>query len=903
MLETDMLICEYNKIPMGRSAHQGMFAASGPLLAIELMDQLKKRMEEDFHPRILICDGYRLPVNKVMFIGHTPKMGSIEDIGWMYDKIIQEAIERKITSLTLPVLGVEDRVRQKGSIKKLVALFKKKIGELLRQTQIKIIISFEEMEVQPRIIEELLDEWEITDVHTEELKNLKEFQPKKLKKKKINMTGEKLVKFAVKLNGKPGIALLDPGSEISMVNRNFVKLLEEGRDYQYLEDLQLLGPGNTELPNQGRIRINKNAGIQLTEDVERVGFEACIVPDAKGDKSWDMLIGNDLPTHLGRTTIQFEEDKKPLVMIEPTQKTQGRLKGKDGKEVKEIILDTLPMFYKGIYTNNLTVLGPFEEKEIKTSMNYAGQVLNLVAPVVKCKHLSKNFHIREGRIERDFRNGTKIKVHNETDEPIVLGKGSLIAYAVKAEEAIITANEEECGRKYCNQAESHTPKDLLKPDQGFINNLRSRIAETIQEEADRDIEHWTGEFKATLHQLKDEGILTKTDKDKIWDESRHYSTGYMVNMVMEGKSALKRKKESYLSGNQDKPPPKDQPGTTLSTVAYRNGDLVKSPNSIAFFWNRRYETDEELHQQMERRFDLIDAFQKSGTHIGEAAVVERDGRYIYGLITKIESKDKTETNHVRESLLSMRDDACKKKINKIEISNLELKEGGTLAAMLEEIFGKTNIECVITTHKAAGKIIGEKEKMTRELGKDPISLEPIENWKNGKITQEFTCPRGTVTEAKYVFDKTKTVEVNASRTRKGLCKEMVLKALRQEPVLESDIRGVEESPDELFEDYIEPENYENFTKFFIETTRIDKTPFKFPEGKQEAEQYTDLEHIINNFKRLVLGKYYHEDAKARAKLKLIIFKYRDLFATHKWNVGRIRRDFYVHKAVFKNNIS
>ena len=53
---------------------------------------------------------------------------------------------------------------------------------------------------------------------------------------------------------------------------------------------------------------------------------------------------------------------------------------------------------------------------------------------------------------------------------------------------------------------------------------------------------------------------------------------------------------------------------------------------------------------------------------------------------------------------------------------------------------------------------------------------------------------------------------------------------------------------------------------------------------------------------MVLGKYYHEDAKARAKLKLIMFKYRDLFATHKWNVGRIRRDFYVHKAVFRNNV-
>ena len=96
------------------------------------------------------------------------------------------------------------------------------------------------------------------------------------------------------------------------------------------------------------------------------------------------------------------------------------------------------MFYNGVYTNNLTVLGLFEEKEVKTSMDYAGQVLNLATPVVNCEHLHKNFHIQEGRIERDPRNGTKIRVHNETDEPIVLGKGSLIAYTVKTEEAIIT---------------------------------------------------------------------------------------------------------------------------------------------------------------------------------------------------------------------------------------------------------------------------------------------------------------------------------------------------------------------------------------------------------------------------------------------------------------------------------
>ena len=96
--------------------------------------------------------------------------------------------------------------------------------------------------------------------------------------------------------------------------------------------------------------------------------------------------------------------------------------------------------------------------------------------------------------------------------------------------------------------------------------------------------------------------------------------------------------------------------------------------------------------------------------MGEATVVGKDGRHIHGLITKIESEDRTETNHVRESLLSTRDNACGKEINKAEKPNLGLKEGATLAVMLEETFGKTDIKYVIITHKAAGKIIGDKGK-------------------------------------------------------------------------------------------------------------------------------------------------------------------------------------------------
>ena len=44
--------------------------------------------------------------------------------------------------------------------------------------------------------------------------------------------------------------------------------------------------------NQGRICTKENTGIQLTEDVERVGFEANIIPDAKGKRYMgDVVLG------------------------------------------------------------------------------------------------------------------------------------------------------------------------------------------------------------------------------------------------------------------------------------------------------------------------------------------------------------------------------------------------------------------------------------------------------------------------------------------------------------------------------------------------------------------------------------------------------------------------------------
>ena len=136
--------------------------------------------------------------------------------------------------------------------------------------------------------------------------------------------------------------------------------------------MRLLGQGDNEIPNKGTVRIKPHAGLQINDRVQRIGMEACIVDNPRGDRSWDLLINNDLPLQLGKLTIQIEEDKKPLVMIESTKEAEIKLKTLEGEDAKEVVLDTLPAFYKEVYTSNLTILESFEEKEVHTDMDYAG---------------------------------------------------------------------------------------------------------------------------------------------------------------------------------------------------------------------------------------------------------------------------------------------------------------------------------------------------------------------------------------------------------------------------------------------------------------------------------------------------------------------------------------------------
>ena len=83
-------------------------------------------MNENYIPRSIICDGYRLPTKKIMFIVHTPALQSMEDIELMYDEIINTAIDTGADSIKLPVLGADLSVQKGYSIRELVQLLREK---------------------------------------------------------------------------------------------------------------------------------------------------------------------------------------------------------------------------------------------------------------------------------------------------------------------------------------------------------------------------------------------------------------------------------------------------------------------------------------------------------------------------------------------------------------------------------------------------------------------------------------------------------------------------------------------------------------------------------------------------------------------------------------------------------
>ena len=244
----------------------------------------------------------------------------------------------------------------------------------------------------------------------------------------------------------------------------------------------------------------------------------------------------------------------------------------------------------------------------------------------------------------------------------------------------------------------HETKHKLNHE--FIKEITDKISDNLREESDKDIELWTEELKITLNRMRDEGLVSRQEKARFWEESKHYSVGYVAHFVQEWKATLLKKQNQHMieaNGGRN-----ETPGSGIEAVSYREGDLAKSNNSIAFPWNRAYQIENKLQKDLNKKYDTLE-LRLSGVSIGEVAVMERrpqtESGYIYGLIVKRDSESPVDIEALKEALTQMRDHAVENTIKRIDFPEMELGEDENLEEILREIFNETEISCTIFKRK------------------------------------------------------------------------------------------------------------------------------------------------------------------------------------------------------------
>ena len=112
----------------------------------------------------------------------------------------------------------------------------------------------------------------------------------------------------------------------------------------------------------------------------------------------------------------------------------------------------------------------------------------------------------------------------------------------------------------------------------------------------------------------------------------------------------------------------------------------------------------------------------------------------------------------------------------------------------------------------------------------------------------------------------------------------------------NDKEAVEASPSSMFNAYVQKEEIEDFCHFLRESCLYNKKHFKLCDSKTEAAKFSDLEHTVNNYRMISKGKHFYENKQAQILFKLIYWKYKNIYANHKFDLGCCRRSYLEHSA-------
>ena len=780
---------EYKKKPIKESEDRGIFKQSGPLLKMEIARCITDGMQDTYHPREFKMRGFSLPARNLMFLGHKPTGMGSEEIQEMYSKIFREVEEKGYINVGIPIIGSSEDCRIEGiqtgdahkrgnkiGYKKLGEEAKDSVRRFIKERNSDYPLNITFYTENSELKEKMRDGWE--DIPGEQRD-----KGKTKRKIHVNTTGKNLIRFQGKLNNESSLCLLDLGSEISILNSRYLAKLKEGRDYTRLEDFTLIAANGEEMETRGRIRIKNGVGLELGKNLKPISLEAHVMDKTRERNDWDILLGIDFQESIGTTTTRVEEFQKPYVMIENTKKLIER---KDGKIVDRIVLDTLMKEAMPVYSNQTMTIKKGKTAWIHSTNDCSAQFFKIYDPKVEIIDLVKNFEVIGGRIKRNIYQRDKIPIANRQTNSVTVRKGELIAYEVRAAEAILKTHDVEgCGMKGCEE-EIKDGKERMMTESNR-RELEELINKEIKEQSDREANYWMDQYRDLLEEFRELEVIDNERRDEL--------LGLGESCTVHG----------------------------ISTCVGRFKEEFRS-------WKERKE-DEKGNSA--RRKDVQGFFKTSVKKIEEE--MEKWSKWY---LSKTEDK----------------------------ITFPGRKTG--------------------TGHEKGGKIIGGKYSRTTE---------PKRNVEKRKKTKG-------VNEIKADMNQQEIEEQIDKRKGNGeKCRKMILDKMDKVKALPSDLLGVRNVEEQWFTENIEEENWEEFSSFAADTSIYDAETFKIAENAEGIKGRSEYELMVNNYRLIKMGRFYHEHPTARIKLKIIFYKNRNMFSNHKYHLGRVRRSFFVHRAEFKNS--
>ena len=111
--------------------------------------------------------------------------------------------------------------------------------------------------------------------------------------------------------------------------------------------------------------------------------------------------------------------------------------------------------------------------------------------------------------------------------------------------------------------------------------------------------------------------------------------------------------------------------TSSSSIEEVKGDLFKGEkSSLAHCISRDIKMGKGIALIFKQKFGGVDELQKQNKKVGEVAVLERNGRYIYYLITKEKYYNKPTYDTLRQTLVTMVDHMVKNNVKVVSMPRI-----------------------------------------------------------------------------------------------------------------------------------------------------------------------------------------------------------------------------------------